>query len=59
MAKVQRALPFEVVSYGHTPNAETLVRIERIENGIAEMAGPFKTFEDYKAWVDADDAAEV
>jgi DNA-damage-inducible protein J len=56
---IQKALPFEVVSYGHIPNAETLARIERIENGMAEMVGPFKTFEEYKAWVNADDIAEI
>ena len=38
---------------------ETLARIERIENGKAEMAGPFKTFDEYKAWVEADDDDEV
>ena len=45
-------LPFEV----RLPiaNAETLARIELIENGTAEMAGPFKTFEEYKDWVNSD-----
>ena len=57
--RIQRALPFDVISYGHMPRNETLARIERIENGTAEMAGPFKTFDEYKAWAEADDAAEV
>jgi addiction module RelB/DinJ family antitoxin len=55
---IQRALPFDVVSYNYhpyTPTREVLERIERIENGTAEMAGPFKTFEEYKAWLEADD----
>ena len=47
--KIQRALPFEVVSYGHTPKSETLALIERIENGEEELVGPFKTFEEFKA----------
>jgi len=46
-------LPFEVRL--PMPRAETLALIERIENGTAEMAGPFKTFEEYKAWVTSDD----
>lgn len=57
--RIQRALPFDVVSYGHKASAETLALIERIENGTAEMAGPFKTFDEYKAWVNEDDDAEV
>ena len=35
--------------------AETLALIERIENGTVDMAGPFKTFEEFKAWMDSDD----
>ncbi|MDR0423936.1 MAG: type II toxin-antitoxin system RelB/DinJ family antitoxin [Clostridiales Family XIII bacterium] len=55
--RIQRALPFDVVSYGHRPNAKTLALLDRIENGEAEMAGPFETFEAYKAWLaeDGDD----
>lgn len=57
--KIHRALPFEVVSYGHIPKPETLARIARIERGEAEMLGPFSTFEEYKASLyeeDDDDA---
>ena len=50
-------LPFEVRL--PTARAETLARIERIENGTAEMAGPFKTFEEYKAWVTSDEEDEI
>ena len=50
-------LPFEVRL--PTARAETLARIERIENGTAEMVGPFKTFEDYKAWVTSDEEDEI
>jgi len=39
-------LPFEVRL--PAARAETLALIERIENGTAEMVGPFKTFEDFK-----------
>lgn len=52
--RIQKALPFEVVSYSHRPNEKTLALIDRIENGTAEMAGPFKTFEEYKAWLAED-----
>ena len=57
--RIQRALPFEVVSYGHRPNAETLALIDRIESGEAEMAGPFKTFDEYKGWLSKDDDDEI
>jgi len=50
-------LPFEVRL--PTARAETLALIERIENGTAEMAGPFKTFEEYKAWVTSDEENEI
>ncbi len=53
--QIQRALPFEVVSYSHIPKPETLALIESIENGTAEMLGPFKTFDDYKASLEAGD----
>jgi len=53
--RIQRALPFTVASYGHTPTPETLSIIEDIENGTAEMSGPFDTFEEYKAWLNEDD----
>ena len=39
-------LPFEVRL--PTLNEKTFALIERIENGTAEMVGPFKTFEDFK-----------
>jgi addiction module RelB/DinJ family antitoxin len=52
--QIQKALPFEVVSYGHVPKTDTLALIERIENGTAEMAGPFNTFDEYKAWVSSE-----
>ncbi len=53
--RIQRALPFEVVAYSHIPKPETRDLIERIENGTADMAGPFETFNEYKQWVEADD----
>jgi DNA-damage-inducible protein J len=56
--RIQRALPFEVTSYGHTPKPETLALLDRIERGEAEMAGPFSTFEEYKAWLAEDDDDE-
>ena len=43
----------------HKPTAETLALIDRIERGEAEMAGPFKTFEEYKAWLAEDNDAET
>lgn len=53
--RIQQALPFDVVAYSHKPKPETLARIERIERGEADMAGPFETFMDYKAWVEDED----
>jgi DNA-damage-inducible protein J len=55
--RIQRALPFDVVSYGHKPSAKTLELLDQIERGEAEMAGPFETYEAYKAWLaeDGDD----
>jgi DNA-damage-inducible protein J len=44
--KIQRSLPFEVVAYSHTPRAETLAYIERIESGEEELAGPLSTKEE-------------
>jgi len=53
--RIQRALPFEVVSYGHRAKPETLALIERIENGEEELVGPFKTFKEFKASLEGDD----
>ena len=39
--------------------SQTLALIERIENGTADMAGPFKTFEEFKAWMESDDEDEI
>ena len=36
-------------------DAETLALLDRIERGEAEMAGPFKTMEEYKAWLAEED----
>jgi addiction module RelB/DinJ family antitoxin len=44
-----RDLPFE---YEHTPNADTLALIERIENGEEKLHG-FDTWEQAKAWLNA------
>lgn len=59
--RIQRALPFEIAAYGHTPTSSTLAQIESIENGTAEMAGPFDTYEEYKAWLEEydDDEDEI
>ena len=46
--------PEEPSPYG-SPKASTLALIDRIEKGTADMAGPFETFEEYKAWVTSDD----
>ena len=45
-------LPFEVRLPATKP--ETLALIERIENGTAEMVGPFRTFEDFKKSLEDD-----
>ena len=51
-------LPFEVRL--PTARSETLALIERIENGTADMLGPFKTFEDFKKSLeDCDDDDEI
>lgn len=44
--RIQRSLPFDVVAYSHTPRAETLAFIERVENGEEELVGPFTSKED-------------
>ena len=46
-------LPFEVRL--PSARAETLAIIERIENGTAEMVGPFKRFEDFKKSLEIED----
>ena len=56
--RIQRALPFDIAAYGHTPKPATLALIESIENGTAEMAGPF-TYEEYRAWLEENDEDEV
>jgi DNA-damage-inducible protein J len=44
--RIQRSLPFDVVAYSHTPKAETLAYMERIENGDEELVGPFSSKEE-------------
>jgi len=44
--KIQRSLPFDVVSYSHIPKSDTLALIEHIENGNEELIGPFSSKED-------------
>ena len=44
--KIQRCLPFDIVSYNHNPKPETLALIERIENGEEELVGPFSSKEE-------------
>ncbi|MCL1844083.1 MAG: type II toxin-antitoxin system RelB/DinJ family antitoxin [Defluviitaleaceae bacterium] len=44
--RIQRSLPFDVVAYSHTPRAETLAYMERIENSEEELVGPFSTKEE-------------
>jgi len=41
--KIQRCLPFEVISYSHIPRPETLTFIERAESGKEELTGPFSS----------------
>ena len=52
--RLQRALPFEVVSYSHKPNSNTLELLDQIDSGEADMVGPFETFDEFKSWVDND-----
>jgi addiction module RelB/DinJ family antitoxin len=44
--RIQKALPFAVVSYGHTPRPETLAFIDRVERGEEEVVGPFSSKEE-------------
>jgi DNA-damage-inducible protein J len=44
--RIQRSLPFDIVAYSHTPKAETLAYMERIENGDEELVGPFSSKEE-------------
>ena len=44
--RIQRALPFEVTTYSHTPKPDTLAFIERIENGGEKLNGPFSSKEE-------------
>ena len=44
--RIQRSLPFEVVSYSGKPREETLAIIERIEKGEEELVGPFSSKEE-------------
>ena len=69
--EVKQRLPVElndghgsyICAYGHVHDyskPEMLARIESIENGTAEMLGPFDTFEAYKASLsEGDDDDEV
>jgi len=57
--RLQKTLPFDTSSSWYTPTEETIALIDSIENGTAEMAGPF-TYDEYKAWLDeVDDDDEV
>jgi DNA-damage-inducible protein J len=44
--KIQRALPFDVISYNPKIKPETLALIERIESGEEELVGPFASKEE-------------
>ena len=56
--RIQRALPFEVVSYSYRPKPETLALIERIESGEEELIGPFSTVEELWADLNSEDEDE-
>jgi len=49
---IQKALPFDVVSYSHTPSTETFALIDRIESG-EEKLHHFATWEEAEEWLDA------
>jgi len=44
--RIQRGLPFEVVSYSGKPRTETLTLIDRIEKGEEKLVGPFSSKEE-------------
>jgi addiction module RelB/DinJ family antitoxin len=44
--RLQHALPFAVIAYEHTPKAETLKLLERIERKEEPLSGPFSSKED-------------
>ena len=44
--RIQRALPFDVVAFSHTPKTETLTYIDQIENGSEPLVGPFSSKEE-------------
>ncbi|MDR2547010.1 MAG: type II toxin-antitoxin system RelB/DinJ family antitoxin [Lachnospiraceae bacterium] len=44
--RIQRSLPFDVVSFSNNPKTETLAFIERVESGDEELIGPFDTKDD-------------
>ena len=44
--KMQRLLPFIVITNNNTSRAETLAFIELVENGEEELVGPFSSKEE-------------
>ena len=53
---MKNAVPFELaVSKPYVPSVKSLEKIENIERGAAQLAGPFETFEEYKSWLEEDD----
>jgi len=46
--RIQRELPFAITTHSQRPNTKILSLINSIENGEAEMIGPFETFDDFK-----------
>ena len=44
--RIQHCLPFNVVAFNNTAKAETLALIDRIENGVEKLNGPFDTKEE-------------
>lgn len=49
---IQRALPFDIVSFSHSPKPETIALIERIENGKEELHR-FNSWQEAKDWLNA------
>jgi addiction module RelB/DinJ family antitoxin len=50
--RLRNRIPFDLVGEEYTPSAKTLAFIERFNEGLEPMVGPFKTFEEYQAYVD-------
>jgi addiction module RelB/DinJ family antitoxin len=49
--RLRNRIPFDLVGEEYTPSAKTLELIERVDEGLEPLSGPFESHDEFLKWL--------